>query len=102
MSERLSYERGSLEPALIEQTIGDFFDAMARREPERLALVSRHEDKRLTYGQLQREVHRLASALLRAGLEPGDRIGIWSHNNVAWVLSRHAVLQDQSVYGHAA
>jgi fatty-acyl-CoA synthase len=87
VSERLSYERGSSEPALIEQTIGDYFDAMARRQPERSALVSRHESRRLTYGQLRDEVHRLASALLRQpGLEPGDRIGIWSHNNVAWLL----------------
>jgi len=90
VSEQLSYERGSSEPPLIEQTIGDFFDAMARKHPGRIALVSRHENRRLTYGQLQEEVHRLASALLQAGLEPGDRIGIWSHNNVAWVLMQFA------------
>ena len=90
MSERLSYDRGSSDAPLIEQTIGDFFDAMAQRQPDRLALVSRHENRRLTYGQLQEESNRLASALLRTGLAPGDRIGIWSHNNVAWVLMQFA------------
>ncbi|MDR2012869.1 MAG: AMP-binding protein, partial [Rhodanobacter sp.] len=81
-----SYSRGPTDTPLIEQTIGDFFDAMVERQPEREALVSRHEDRRLTYRQLHKEANRLASALLRLGLAPGDRVGIWSHNNVPWVL----------------
>lgn len=85
-----SYARGATEPALIEQTIGDFFDAMVARQPEALALVSRHERQRLSYGELQAQATRLASALLRAGLQPGERIGIWSHNNLAWVLMQIA------------
>ncbi len=85
-----SYARGATEPALIEQTIGDFFDAMVARQPEALALVSRHEGVRLSYGELQAQATRLASALLRAGLQPGERIGIWSHNNLAWVLMQIA------------
>ena len=87
---QLSYERGSTHPPLIEQTIGDFFDAMALRQPDHPALISRHENRRLSYGQLREEAERLASALVRAGLEPGDRIGMWSHNNVAWVLMQFA------------
>ena len=85
-----SHARGRTDVPLIEQTIGDFFDAMVARQPEALALVSRHEDRRLSYRELQAESNRLASALLRAGLKPGDRIGIWSHNNVAWVLMQIA------------
>ena len=85
-----SYDKGATTPPLIEQTIGDFFDAMAARQPEREALVSRHENQRFTYAQLQAESNRLASALLKRGLVPGDRIGIWSHNNAAWVLMQIA------------
>jgi len=85
-----SYARGATEPALIEDTIGDFFDAMVDRQPDALALVSRHEGVRRTYRELQAESDRLASALLRAGLAPGERIGIWSHNNLAWVLMQVA------------
>ena len=85
-----SYARGATEPALIEQTIGDFFDAMVQRQPDAVALVSRHEGVRLSYRELQAESNRLASALLKAGLAPGDRIGIWSHNNLAWVLMQIA------------
>ncbi|HVR53684.1 MAG TPA: AMP-binding protein [Pseudorhodoferax sp.] len=85
-----SYAKGATVPALIEQTIGDCFDAMAARQPGALALVSRHEGVRKTYGQLQAEANRLASALLRSGLQAGDRIGIWSHNNAAWLLMQLA------------
>jgi len=85
-----SYAKGATTPALIEQTIADCFDAMAARQPDALALVSRHEGVRMSYGTLQAEAHRLASALLRSGLVPGDRIGIWSHNNSAWLLMQLA------------
>ncbi|MCL1961696.1 MAG: AMP-binding protein [Desulfovibrionaceae bacterium] len=85
-----SYARGRTDVPLIEQTIGDFFDGMAARQPDALALVSRHEGRRLSYSELQAEATRLASALLRAGLKPGERVGIWSHNNVPWVLMQIA------------
>ena len=85
-----SYARGATEPALIEQTIGDCFDAMVARQPDALALVSRHEGQRFSYRELQAASNRLASALLKTGLVPGDRVGIWSHNNVAWVLMQIA------------
>ncbi|PAT43784.1 AMP-binding protein [Vandammella animalimorsus] len=85
-----SYAQGSAAPALIEQTIGDFFDAMALQHPGREALVSRHQGQRYTYRELQAKVNQFASALLRTGLQPGDRIGIWSHNNVEWVLMQLA------------
>lgn len=85
-----SYARGATRPALIEQTIGDCFDAMVAKQPDALALVSRHEGVRRSYRELQAESNRLASALLKAGLKPGDRIGIWSHNNLAWVLMQIA------------
>ena len=54
------------------------------------AVVSRHERERYSYRALQVEVNRLASALLNLGLLPGDRIGIWSHNNIAWLLMQLA------------
>jgi fatty-acyl-CoA synthase len=85
-----SYAKGATDLPLIEQTIGDFFDDMADRQPDRDALVSRHEGQRFTYRELQAASNRLASALLRTGLAPGDRVGIWSHNNVAWVLMQIA------------
>ncbi|WOP15154.1 AMP-binding protein [Ottowia sp. SB7-C50] len=85
-----SHARGATTPPLIEQTLGAFFDAMVERVPEREALVVAHQQRRYTYRQLQTESRRLASALLGLGLKPGDRIGIWSHNNAEWVLMQLA------------
>ena len=88
-----SYACGATEVPLIEQTIGAFFADMVARQPEREALVSRHQGLRYTYRSLQTEAHRLASALLGLGLVPGDRVGIWSHNNAEWVLMQLATAQ---------
>jgi fatty-acyl-CoA synthase len=85
-----SHTRGRTDTPLIEQTLGAFFDAMVERFPEREALVVVHQGRRYTYRELQTESRRLASALLRLGLKPGDRIGIWSHNNSEWVLMQLA------------
>lgn len=63
---------------------------MVERQPDREALVSRHEGLRFSYRELQAESDRLASALLKLGLAPGDRVGIWSHNNAPWVLMQIA------------
>jgi fatty-acyl-CoA synthase len=88
-----SYARGATDVPLIEQTIGAFFADMVVRQPEREALVSVHQGRRYTYAQLQAEANRLASALLGMGLTPGDRVGIWSHNNAEWVLMQLATAQ---------
>ncbi|KQO23877.1 AMP-binding protein [Acidovorax sp. Leaf76] len=88
-----SHARGATSVPLIEQTIGSFFADMAARQPGREALVSVHQGRRYTYAQLQAEAQRLASALLGQGLVPGDRVGIWSHNNAEWVLMQLATAQ---------
>ena len=84
-----SYDKGPDVP-LIEATIGDFFDAIVSKYPERDALVVRHQNIRWTYQQLQEKVNQLASAMIEMGLEIGDRIGIWSHNNAEWLLMQLA------------
>ncbi len=88
-----SQATGATEPPLIEQTIGAFFNTMVQRQPGNEALVSCHQGRRYTYAELQREARQLASALLRQGLVPGDRVGIWSHNNAEWVLMQLATAE---------
>ena len=71
-----SHARGTTDTPLIEQTIGAFFDGIVERFPEREALVVVHQGRRYSYRQLQQASRQLASALLRLGLKPGERIGI--------------------------
>ena len=85
-----SLSAGPTDVPLIAQTLGDFFDGIVARWPQQEALVSVHQRQRYTYNALQQRARQLASALLGLGLQPGERIGIWSHNNAEWVLMQLA------------
>ena len=76
---------GGTQP-LLGETLGACFDRIVERFGDREALVVRHQNIRWTYRELQRRTNNLAVALLRLGLNPGERIGIWSQNNAEWLL----------------
>ena len=86
----LSHTRGETDPPLIEQTIGDNFDATVARFGDREALVDVTQGKRWTYAALQADVDRLARALLAVGVATGDRVGIWAPNCSEWTLVQYA------------
>jgi fatty-acyl-CoA synthase len=86
----MSYVHGASVEPLIGSSIGAYFDAICARYPEREALVVRHQGARLSYAALRAEVDRLACGLIRLGLQPRDRVGIWSQNNLEWVLTQFA------------
>ncbi|MXX16249.1 MAG: AMP-binding protein [Gammaproteobacteria bacterium] len=86
----LSYVHGASDVPLIGETIGAYFDSAVARWSGNTALVVRHQDIRWTYAELADRVNRLAAGLLAIGLEPGDRIGIWSPNNAEWVVTQFA------------
>ena len=90
MDQGLSHWAGPTEVALIEETIGQRLRAAASAAPDHEALVVRHQDVRLSYSELDARVDELARGLLAAGLETGDRVGIWSPNNLEWVLTQFA------------
>src|SRR6202140_1209029 len=85
-----SYVNGASEVPLIGEAIGQLFDAVCEKWASRPALIVRHQKVRLSYGELRQQVDRLAAGLLTLGLEPGDRVGIWSPNNSEWVLTQFA------------
>lgn len=78
------------EGEIIATTIGQRLDESVARNPEHPALVVPHQDIRWTYGEFASEVERLATGLLALGIEPGDRVGIWSPNRYEWVLTQFA------------
>jgi len=86
----LSYVSGVGTQPLLGETIGACFDRTVDRFGEREALVVRHQNIRWTYRELQRRTNNLAVSLLRLGLNPGERIGIWSQNNAEWLLAQLA------------
>ncbi len=85
-----SYVHGAHSVALIGQTIGAYLDAVALRFGSSEALVIPHQGVRWTYAQFNQRVTDVAAGLLRLGLQPGDRIGIWSQNRAEWVVTQFA------------
>ena len=85
-----SYAHGASPVPLFGETIGDNLDRIAQRFPDRDAVVSVHQDRRLTYAELAAETDRLAKAFVAAGIEHGERVGIWSPNSIEWVLAQYA------------
>jgi len=91
MNSRLpSYVHGGSDQPLLGETIGACLDRIARQHGDREALVSRHQGIRWTYAQLHKLTNNLAASLMRMGLAPGERVGIWSQNNAEWLLTQLA------------
>lgn len=88
--EGLSYAAGPTDVPLLETTIGADLERTVARVGDREALVECATGRRWTYAELDRDVDRLARALLAAGLEQGDRVGIWAPNCAEWVLVQYA------------
>ena len=85
-----SYVHGASTVPLLGDTIGVHFDKAVARWPDRDALIVRHQNVRWSYAELSRRVDALAGGLLALGLEPGDRVGIWSPNNAEWCVTQFA------------
>tara|TARA_B100000965_G_scaffold143226_1_gene119342 strand:- start:1673 stop:3367 length:1695 start_codon:yes stop_codon:yes gene_type:complete len=90
MSNKLSYASGASDRPLLGNTIGQVFDNIANKFPDREALISVHQNTRFTYAELAIKVNELAKAFISAGLKKGDRVGIWSSNNAEWLLTQYA------------
>ena len=85
-----SYVHGISKQPLIYTTIGRLLDTTASTNPDRPAIVVRQQNARLSYAALNELVNRVAANLLQRGIAPGDRVGIWSPNNLQWVVSQFA------------
>ena len=81
----LSYSEGPSRP-LLELTIGDLLHRTADRFPDRLAVASCHQSKRLTWAELSEEADRVARGLWSLGIRRGDRVGLWSTNCIEWIV----------------
>src|SRR3954447_14861048 len=86
----LSYANGPSTLPLRGETIGQALAGCVSAHGDREAVVSCHEGIRLTYRQLAERVEVVARALLAAGVERGDRVGIWAPNCAEWIVIQYA------------
>lgn len=85
-----SYDHRPSEVPFLGETIGQCLARVAREHGDREALVSHHEELRLTYRELEERSEQIARGLLSLDVQKGDRVSVWSTNNQAWVVAQHA------------
>jgi fatty-acyl-CoA synthase len=71
------------------RTVGDVLRKTAGEFPDRDAVV--FPGLCWSWGELDRRVDRVASALIGRGVAPGEHVGIWSMNGPEWVVTQFAV-----------
>jgi acyl-CoA ligase (AMP-forming) (exosortase A-associated) len=68
----------------------------AERLPDKEALI--HNEERVTYRELARRVEALAAALRDAGVQRGDRVGIYIEASIAQAVSIFAISRSGGVF----
>jgi fatty-acyl-CoA synthase len=85
-----SYVSGTADAPLLGETIGQALDRAAARWPDRPALIDRAQAIRWSWRDFADRAGAFAAGLLALGLQPGDRIGVWSLNRAEWALTQFA------------
>jgi acyl-CoA synthetase (AMP-forming)/AMP-acid ligase II len=89
-STKLSYVHNIGEKPLRYITIGDLLEEAACKFSERKAIISRHQNKSLTFAEILVQADKLAAGLTKIGLQRKDRVGLWAPNLIEWYITKLA------------
>jgi long-chain acyl-CoA synthetase len=67
----------------------------AQRMPDHVAVI--HDQRKMTYGQLEEATNRLANSLVKLGLKPGQKFLIMLPNITEFVVAYFAILKTGAV-----
>lgn len=88
-----SHYTGPSEPALLEETVGQNFARIVAAHGDRTAVISRQQQKRLSYHQLDLDSNVLAKGLQSLGVKKGDRICVSLGNNLEFATVTYALFK---------
>jgi L-proline---[L-prolyl-carrier protein] ligase len=80
----------------VSYLLQQLLDKTARRVPDRIAVVCK--DRQVTYGELNQQSGKLAAEMLKQGLRPGDRVGIFHTKSIESIVAMMASLKAGGVY----
>ncbi|KAJ5947424.1 hypothetical protein N7466_000439 [Penicillium verhagenii] len=88
-----SYARGPSQPPLIESTIGDHFAKIVAEHGDRTAVISKHQNDRVTYASLDARSNALARGLESVEINKGDRVGVMLGNSMEYAVITYALFK---------
>ncbi|MAF08698.1 MAG: acyl-CoA synthase, partial [Acidiferrobacteraceae bacterium] len=77
------------------QTVADISRVSAHLYGDKTALII--EDKQFSFSQIDAMACRIANGLKAAGVEPGDRVTLYSPNCWEWAVSYHGIAKTGAV-----
>ena len=90
MNKNLAYTYGASNISLIGETIDQNLRKTVEKYPNKEALISVHQNYRVTYAEFYAQVTAVAKGLIALGVKQGDRVGMWSPNCYEWTLLQYA------------
>ena len=66
------------------ETIPEVIHNVCLKNPDKDAIIE--GDKRVTYRDLDVSIANCAKAFNAAGVQPGDRVGLWAPNSAEWIV----------------
>lgn len=70
------------------------FGSLTDQDAERIALIQGETGRKVTYGQLKRQVDLLAGALAARGVGVGDVVALQAPNTPEFVVAFHGILRS--------
>ncbi len=92
-----SYAQGETDVAMLEETIGANLERTVAAFPDREAMVEFATGSRWTWREFDHDVDRLARGLIAAGIDKGDRVGIWAPNSARWTITQYAAAKAGAI-----
>jgi len=71
----------------IRNSIGELISDIAQKNSDRDALVHTEAGQRHSYQDLSHEIDQAARGFLSLGIQPGDKIALWSDNVPQWLVA---------------
>lgn len=88
---------GPFQPELLrEEVLADLLEATARRHPEKIALI--FGERQINYAQLDYQADRVASALIEAGVRPGQIVGLWLPRGIELLVMQAGIAKSGAAW----
>ncbi|HEY0941460.1 MAG TPA: AMP-binding protein [Steroidobacter sp.] len=78
--------------------VADKLDEISARAPDRTFIYYGEEDRPVSYAEFRREADRLAAGLAALGVQPDDRISVFTRNSYIAALAMFAAWRAGAVY----